>query len=102
MDATNYRIPTAAESLEVARRVAADRATVNLENEDRFLRVTGCFAEDGRRLTWDILEALLDAAGVREGEYPDTAYRRCISSDSGYVGVWLLDPKDLPDYGLDD
>jgi hypothetical protein len=93
---TTYRLPTAREALDRATRAAGDRAEVSLENEDRFLRITGCFADQGRRVAWDVLDAILTAAGVDE-EDRDAAYRRCLSTAAGYVGVWLPDHKDLPD-----
>jgi hypothetical protein len=93
---TTYRLPTAGEALDIATRAAGDRAEVALENGDRFLRVTGCFADQGRRVAWDVLDAILTVAGVDE-EDRDAAYRRCLSTAAGYVGVWLPDHKDLPD-----
>jgi hypothetical protein len=93
---TTYRLPTAQEALDIAKRAVGDRAEVSLENGDRFLRVTGCFAHEGRRVAWDILDAILSTAGV-EPDDRDAAYRRCLSTAAGYVGVWLPDRKDLPD-----
>jgi hypothetical protein len=96
---TTYRLPTAREALDIARRAAGDRAEVSLENGDRFLRVTGCFADQGRRVAWDVLDAILDATGLDRDDR-DNAHRRCLSTAAGYVGVWLPDRKDLP--GIDD
>jgi hypothetical protein len=96
---TTYRLPTAQEALDIAKRAVGDRAEVSLENGDRFLRVTGCFADQGRRVAWDVLDAILDATGLDRDDR-DNAYRRCLSTAAGYVGVWLPDRKDLP--GIDD
>jgi hypothetical protein len=92
---TTDRLPTAGEALDLARKAAGDRAEISLENGDRFLRVTGCFADQGRRVAWDILDAIMAAAGV-DREDRDGAYRRCLSTSAGYVGVWLPDRDDLP------